>query len=250
MPDKDAIIEASRPLAEALIERKPFDHSISLRGLVDARLIIDEFITEHEGELTPEIEELLRDTDNATKEKVTSIAWFVKNEDVAVDAEKALIANLQRRVKARENRITWLKSQYLMEQMQRLGLMQGDSIKGIGVTARFQLNNPKLVGEVPEDTLIDMKLDPATQAYVRYIPEAYELDRNATLSALKAAHATVDGLIAAQGVLANKASKQKDIDAAVLTINSVSHDQLKAANDLIAKFPELSVVRDLSVRIA
>lgn len=244
------MMEASRPLAEALIERKPFDHTVSLREHVDARLIIEEFITEHDGELTPEIEALMRDNDNATKEKVTSIAWFVKQEGAAIDAEKALLANLAKRVKARENRVLWMKSSYLMEQMQRLGLVVGDSIKGIGVTARFQLNNPKLDGEVPEDRLVDMKLDPKLGDFVRYVPEAYELNRVIALDALKAANAVLNAFADAERTLNNSASKQKDIDAAQLTIANTPAVQLKAAHDLIAQFPELKVVRDLSVRIA
>lgn len=244
------MMEASRPLAEALIERKPFDHTVSLREHVDARLIIEDFITEHEGELTPEIEALMRDNENATKEKITSIAWYVKQEGAAIEAEKNLIANLVKRVKARENRVLWMKASYLMEQMQRMGLVVGDSIKGIGVTARFQLNNPKLVGDVIEDRLIDMKLDPSLDGFVRYVPEAYELNRVVVLDVLKAAHAVLNAFADAERTLNNSASKQKDIDAAQLTIANTSALQLKAAHDLIAQFPELTVVRDLSVRIA
>jgi len=221
--ERQTMVDASRPLAEALIERKPFDHTVTLRDHVDAALIIKEFIAEHEGELTPEIEALMLDNENQTKEKVTSIAWYVKVEAARIKAEKELIAGLQRRVQATENRVEWMKQSYLMDNMKRLGLGVGDSLKGTGVTVRLALNNPRIEGEVDETRIQDLYLVPVAAPFVRH-RESFSLDKVPLLNALKAAIETV---------------AQED----------ATTESKETAIALMQAFPELSVVRDESVRI-
>lgn len=235
---KEQMMEASAPLAAALMERAPFDHSVTLRDHVDAALIIREFIAEHEGELTPEIEALLLDNENQTKEKVTSIGWFVKTETARIEAEKALIANLQKRVIATTNRVEWLKKSYLMEQMQRLGMNAGDSLKGAGVTVRFQYNNPKLDGEVAEERVAALYIVPTAEPFVRHTPESFALDKVKLLAALKAADA----------ILTEYAAWSSDANVRA-TKACPNPDDVAKARVLRETFPELTVVRDLSVRI-
>lgn len=73
--------------------------AVTLRDHVDAKLILDEFIAEHEGELTPEIEALLLDHETVTKEKVESIAWFVKQEKARITGVKEMQAQLAKRLR-------------------------------------------------------------------------------------------------------------------------------------------------------
>lgn len=158
---------------------------VTLRDHVDAALIIEQFIAEHEGEITPEIEMLMKDHEHATAEKVESIAWFIKQENARIAGIDAMIADLTKRKKGIVNRVNWLQDVYLLDQMHRLGKKVGDALKGTLSTIRLQLNNPRLDGDVDEEVLIDWKLDPARAVFVRYIPERYELDRKALLAAGK-----------------------------------------------------------------
>jgi hypothetical protein len=159
---------------------------VTLREHVDAALIIEQFIAEHEGEITPEIEMLMKDHEHATAEKVESIAWFIKTEKARLAGIDAMIADLTKRKQAINNRVNWLKDVYLLDQMHRLGKRAGDALKGTLSTIRLQLNNPRLDGDVPEDVLIDWKLNPERAQFVRYIPESYVLDRAKLLTAGKA----------------------------------------------------------------
>lgn len=167
----------------AAVPVQPAD--VTLREHVDAALIIEQFIAEHEGEITPEIEMLMKDHEHATAEKVESIAWFVKTEEARIEGIDHMIADLTKRKKAIQHRVNWLTDVYLLDQMHRLGKKVGDALKGTLSTIRLQANNPKLVGDVAEEVLIDWKLDPARAQFVRYIPERYELDRNKLLAAGK-----------------------------------------------------------------
>lgn len=241
-PDAHAAAQPGTPTGDA--------PDVSLRELVDAKLIIDEFLAEHEGELTPEIEALLRDNDEATKEKVESIAWFVKTEQARVAGIDTMIAQLQKRKRGIARRCDWLTDHYLREQLTRLGIEPGQGLKGTLSTVRFQYNNPKLAGEIDETTLTELYLAPDTQPYVRYTPESFALDKVPLLAALKGAHATVDGYADALATLADPAAKQKAKDKAQQIIDATTLADLERAQSLIDRFPQLTIVRDVAVRIA
>lgn len=233
---------------EATVAATPED--VTLRDHVDAALIIEQFIAEHEGELTPEIEALMRDHENATKEKVESIAWFVKTEKARITGIESMIVNLAARKKAIENRIDWLTKSYLMDQLHRLGLKPGEGIKGTLSTIRLQLNNPKLVGEIAEDRLVDMKLDPVLAPFVRYTPEAYALDKAATLTALKGAKALLDEHDRLECIaLSSEGATDAERAAARTALEAIDDTAFEAAVLLVGDLSALSIVRDESVRI-
>lgn len=223
---------------------------LTLRELVDERLTLDEFLIEHDGEFTPEIEALLRDVESATAEKVEAIAWFVKQEKTRMDGIAAMLAQLQQRKQAIANRCEWLTNHYLREQLTRLGKGPGDPLKGTLTTVRFQYNNPKLDGEIPAERLTDLYIDPASQPYVRYTPEQFALDKVPLLAALKAARATAEAGPNAQAVLDDPTATVKDRLAATRMLASLQPEEVARAQAFVDRFPELSIVRDLSVRIA
>lgn len=162
------------------------EHPITLRDLVDARTDLDTFLLFHEGELSPSVEAMLKANVEATAEKVESIAWYVKTEKAKLAGIDAMIDDLKRRKRSIEERCTWLTGTYLREQMHRLGIMVGGSLRGTLSTVRLQLNNPRLEGPEPrERDLVEWKLDAVKHKYVRYHPERFELDRVALLADAK-----------------------------------------------------------------
>lgn len=225
-------------------------HGLTLREIVEERLTLDEFIAEHEGELTPLILKLMQDVDDLTEKKIEAIAWFVREEKARVVGIDAMIGELQRRKQAIVNRVTWLKDSYLLEQMHRLGLGVGDSIKGTLSTVRLQWNNPRLDGEISEERLVDMKLDPRLAGFVRYTPEQYELNKKEMLDSLKAWQYTLRDYAAAQATLASLTATTKEKVKAALLVQQTDAETLARAQAFVDEFKELTIVRDESVRIA
>jgi hypothetical protein len=157
----------------------------TLREIVGERQVLDEWLLEQEGELTPELDSLMRDQEADEKTKIEAVGYYIATEEEEIETIKRQVARLEARRRAKENRIDWLKNRYLAEMLMKLGFKTGDAVKGALATVRIQLNNPRLDGEVPEALLTDWMIDEQRAKFVRYIPEQYELDKVAFLTAAK-----------------------------------------------------------------
>lgn len=157
----------------------------TLREIVDERQVLDDWLLEQEGELTPELDALMRGHEIDTKRKIEAVGYYIAEEEEEIETIKRQVARLVARRQAKENRIDWLKNRYLAEMLMKLGYKTGDAVKGALATVRIQLNNPRLDGEVPEALLTDWMIDEQRSKFVKYVPEQYVLDKVSFLSAAK-----------------------------------------------------------------
>jgi hypothetical protein len=157
----------------------------SLREIVEERQVLDVWLQEQDGELTPELDALMRDQDADEKRKIEAVGYYIAEEEEEIEAIKRQIARLVARRQAKENRIDWLKNRYLAEMLMKLGYRVGDAVKGALATVRIQLNNPRLGGSEIDDNLAEtMYNDPDLTGYINRTV-TYPVDRVALLSDAK-----------------------------------------------------------------
>lgn len=167
----------------AKTKERPPTTGKTLREIAEERVVLDQWLLEQEGELTPELDALMRDHEGDAKAKIEAVGYYIAEEEEDIEKIKRQVARLEARRRAKENRIDWLKNRYLAEMLVKLGYGPGDAVKGALATVRIQLNNPRLDGEGPDvDTLIAWMGQPGFSKYVRYEPEQYALDRKQLLS--------------------------------------------------------------------
>lgn len=164
----------------------------SLRDLAQERQTLDEFIAEHEGELTPEIAALLTEHEGDARVKAERIGQYLMDEEAAIAAEKAEIKRRRDRLAAREKRVDWFTNRYVAEQMLAMGMGPGDKLVGVGVTIGLQLNNPRLDGapenpSVQYDDTDQANLERWFRAGMPFMRErtVYSFDRQRALQAFK-----------------------------------------------------------------
>jgi hypothetical protein len=164
----------------------------SLREIVEERQVLDLWLFEQEGELTPELDALMRDQEADEKKKIEAVGYYIATEEEEIEAIKRQIARLAARRQAKENRIDWLKNRYLAEMLMKLGYKVGDAVKGAFATVRIQLNNPRIDG-APENPRVEAK-DDEQQVLARWfregvpfmsVREVYLFDRKAALAELQ-----------------------------------------------------------------
>lgn len=162
---------------------RPATTGRTLRQIVEDRQQLDAWLLEQDGELTPELDSLLRDQEADEKKKIEAVGFYIATEEEEIEALKRTIDRLTARRKAKENRIDWLKNRYLAEMLLKLGYKVGDAVKGALATVRIQLNNPRLDG-VPEDQAV---LELWSARGVEWVHEKveYVFDKKAALEAGK-----------------------------------------------------------------
>jgi hypothetical protein len=133
--------------------------NLKLYEATDALDIVAEMLAETEGELTPEIEELLARAGADFNAKAERVALKVRELVLEADAVKAEADRLAARARARKNAAESLRA-YLCREMQRA---DRPKIKGELVSLSVQRNQPKLVGA---DTLDDTYLAGLGDAFV------------------------------------------------------------------------------------
>ncbi len=118
--------------------------NLKLYELANARDILDGFLLESEGEVTPELLQLLDELDGHVTEKIERVGLYIQEQVQTAKAIKAEAERLTARARAREKAADGLKA-YLMTQMVRLdktkvvGLLctvarQKNSVTGIELT--------------------------------------------------------------------------------------------------------------------
>ena len=166
---------------------------VRLYELSAARDILDEFLAETEGEVTPELQQLLDELDGKVEEKVERVALYVREQLATATAIDEEIKRLSARKRAREKAADGLKA-YLKSQMERL---EKKKVEGLLCTVALQNNPASVRGDVDAAALwnesgADMVC--VWRRFVRVIPERYELDRRAVLDAHKIGEAIPPGL--------------------------------------------------------
>lgn len=173
--------------------------SIKLYELTAARDILDEFLTETEGEVTPELQQLLDELEGETKEKIERVALYVREQlatAAAIDEEAKRLAAMSA---ARKRAAEGLKG-YLKSQMERLELPK---VQGLLCTVALQNNPPSVKSTITDEELrrhfLGSYTGSAVQQFVVEVPASYKLNSRAVLDAHKAGQPLPDGLTVEQG---------------------------------------------------
>lgn len=161
--------------------------AIALYEIANARDILDNWLAESEGELTPELETLLAELDGKADDKIEKVALYIRERLAHAAAVKEEVARLAA-IQKREERAADSLKRYLHDQMIRMGK---DKVNGLLCVVALQKNPPSVVGEVPVETLGLWRetLTDGFGRFVRFVPATYALDRKAILDAHKAGDA-------------------------------------------------------------
>lgn len=168
--------------------------AVHLYELADARAILDEFLAETDGEVTPELEQLLDGLAGETNEKVERVALYVREQlatAAAIDEETKRLAG---RSAAMKKAGEGLKG-YLKVQMERLGLPK---VQGLLCTVAVQKNSAASVRTVLEPN--ELYAIPEAQRFVKRAEVVtYTLDREAVLAAWKSQQSLPAAIAVEQG---------------------------------------------------
>ena len=168
--------------------------TVALYEIAEMRTILDSWLAESEGELTPELEALLAEVDEKADAKIERVALYVRERKAHAAAVKEERDRLDALVK-RETRAAESLTDYLHRQMTALGK---DRVNGVLCTVALQKNPPAVVGDVSPETLKDAWQQGETK-FIRHIPESFALDRKSVVDAFKAGQPIPDGLTVEQG---------------------------------------------------
>ena len=161
--------------------------AVKLYELSEARDILDEFLAETEGEVTPELQQLLDELDGKIEEKIERVALYVREQLATATAIDEEVKRLSARKRARERAAEGLKA-YLKSQMERLDKKK---VEGLLCTVALQNNPPSVRGDVDTG---DRDVVGAWRRFIRLIPERFELDRRVVLEAHKTGEPIPPGL--------------------------------------------------------
>lgn len=159
-----------------------------LRELGQARLILDDWLREMEGEETPELYDLFEKLEGDTKQKVENWGLYLKDRDAQaalLKAEEEFYANEAARLRERRTSFeagTERSRAQLQFQMELQGITE---VEGVYCKVALQRNPPKVIGEIDAETLADwfQSEDATLVSFVRYTPESFALDRSAVKQA-------------------------------------------------------------------
>lgn len=167
--------------------------TIALYEISAMRDILDRWLEESEGEVTPELEALMAELDAKADEKIERVALYIRERLSRAAAVKEEVQRIQAIQKREEKAAESLKG-YLHREMERLGK---DKVNGLLCTVAVQKNPPSVKGEVDAAELWGEAVN-QWRPMIRYIPESFVLDRKAVLDAYKAGQPIPDGLIVEQ----------------------------------------------------
>lgn len=156
--------------------------SATLYELADARAILESWLAETEGELTPEIEALLNELDGKADEKIERVALFVREQLAIAKAIQEEEARLRTRRTVREKAADSLKA-YLQAQMERLGKSK---VEGLLCTVAIQKNPPSVTPVTVLDEAELRNVYMFAPEYVTRVPESFALNKRAVLDAHRA----------------------------------------------------------------
>lgn len=172
--------------------------TMKLYEIADARAILDGWLEETEGEVTPELEALLSGLDAKADEKIERVALYIRERVSRAAAVKEEVIRLAAIVKRDEKAAESLKA-YLHRQMNELGKTR---VNGLLCTVAIQANSVASVTTALNDD--DLKaaycdIEHPVSQFVREVPVSYRLDRDAVLQAFKAGGEIPDAIIVEKG---------------------------------------------------
>lgn len=153
---------------------------VRLYELAEMRAVLEEWLAETEGEVTPELEALLDGLAGEVKEKVERVALYVREQLATAAAIDEEAKRLAARVAAKKRAAEGLKG-YLKSQMERLGL---GKVEGLLCTVAIQKNSAPAVRTILEAH--ELYAIAEAQPFVKRAEiVTYTLDRDAVLAAWK-----------------------------------------------------------------
>lgn len=159
----------------------------TLYDIGEARDILESWLAETEGELTPEIAELLDGIDAKESDKVERVALFVREVEGRIAARKAEETRLAAGRRAMESRVEWLTQTYLRSHVERYGTPNKSGnleIRAALATVALQKNPPSVVELVKPDAADFRNIQCYAPELVKHIPESFAWEKDA----IKAAH--------------------------------------------------------------
>lgn len=184
-PSEAAVLGIEKNQLRGAIGDRPLP---MLRELGAARVILDDWLRELEGEETPELADLFEKLEGDTKQKVENWGLYLQDRDAQaalMKAEEDFYANEAKRLKERRESFekgTERSRNQLLFQMDLQGI---DEVEGAYCKVALQYNPPKLIGDIDPETLAAWFSgdDETYVGFVRYSPESFALDRNAVKAA-------------------------------------------------------------------
>lgn len=167
----------------------------TLYNIADARDVLDTWLAETDGEVTPELEALLAELDATADEKIERVALYIREQKALASAATMERDRLGAIAKRRESAASSL-TDYLVRQMDRLGK---DKVSGVLVTIAFQKNPPRVTGDLSPEALSEL-FESSSGSLARCVPASFTLDKKAVLDAYKAGQALPSGLAVEQTV--------------------------------------------------
>lgn len=154
--------------------------TMKLYEIANAREILDAWLAESEGELTPELEQMLNELDGQTDEKIERVGLYIRERDAeakAVKEERDRLDGLYRR----DTRAVESLKGYVKAQMERLGKTK---VNGLLATVAIQKNSMASVTSTADASVLYESA--AARPFVKREEKVtYTLDRDAILAAWK-----------------------------------------------------------------
>lgn len=153
---------------------------LKLYEIAQARDILDTWLAETDGELTPELEQMLNELDGQADEKIERVGLYIRERASEAKAVKEERDRLDGIAKRDERAVESLKA-YLKAQMERLNKTK---VNGLLATVAIQRNSqPSVTTALEANALYAI---PEAQAFVRREEKVvYTIDRDAVLAAWK-----------------------------------------------------------------
>jgi len=170
----------------------------TLHDLADARDILDMFLLEAEGELTPELADLFERLDGTIEEKIERWALWVADRAGKAKEIKAEEERLAARRRAIENACERSKAE-LKRQMERIGKLK---VNGVLCAVAIQQNSqPSVSCALDSETLRAAYFDNASPLaqFVVEIPATYRVAASAVLEAQKQGETIPDSIAIERG---------------------------------------------------
>jgi len=154
---------------------------MKLYEIASARDILDSWLAESEGEMTPELEQMLNELDGQADEKIERVGLYIRERSAEAKAVREERDRLDALMRRDERAVDSLKS-YVKAQMERLGKTK---VNGLLATVAIQKNSqPSVTTTADAESLYD--LGDARPFIKREEKVVYTLDRDAIIATWKA----------------------------------------------------------------
>ena len=171
--------------------------NVTLYDLASMRDVLDDFLAETEGEVTPELQQLLDDLEGKTNEKIERVGLYVREQLALASAIDEEAKRLSARSAARKKAAEGLKA-YLKAMMERIGTSK---VNGLLCTVAIQANSvPSVTCELDQESLkVAYLTDSPIGQFVVEVPATYCIASSAVIDAQKNGHPIPDSIVIERG---------------------------------------------------